>query len=96
MFQGTTTKLSDGSLASAATIYPKTDIVRLTGSTAIANIVPTFTAGHSGVVFLVPVSGNLGLLNSGNIAVAVTIAQNRVCTLVYSRVTGKWHPGAIS
>jgi len=96
MFPGTTTKLSEELLASAASISPKHDMVRLSGSTAIATIVPEFGGGFSGVLFLVPVDGTLGLLTTGNIAIAVTMAQNRVTVLVYSKAAGVWYPGAIS
>lgn len=96
MFQGTTTKLSEDLQASAATIYPKSDIVRLSGSTSIATISPSFGGGFSGILILVPTEGTLGLLTTGNIAVAVTMPQNRATMLVYSKAAGVWYPGAIS
>lgn len=98
MFEGTTTKISEeaASVASAATITVRKDFVRLSGSTAVATINGQFGGGFSGVLFLVPVDGTLGLLTTGNIAAAVTMAQNQVCVLVYSKATGKWYPGAIS
>lgn len=95
MYPGSTTRLSESTLASAATITPKTDLVNLTGSTAIATINPPF-AGFSGVLFLVPKDGTLGLLTTGNISVAVTMAQNRVTVLTYSQKNNVWAPGAIS
>lgn len=95
MYPGSTTRLSESTLASAATITPKTDLVNLTGSTAIATIKPPF-AGFSGVLFLVPKDGTLGLLTTGNISVAVTMAQNRVTVLTYSQKNNVWAPGAIS
>lgn len=96
MFPGLTTKLSEEVLASAATINPTKDLVRLTGSTAIATINPNFGGGFSGIVVLVPNDGTLGLLTTGNISVAVTMAQNRATVLVYSKAAGVWYPGAIS
>lgn len=96
MFPGTTTKTSEGTLASAATIYPKSDVVHLTGSTAIATIVPAYGGGFGGIAVLVPTDGTLGLLTTGNIAVAVTMPQNRATVLVYSKTNSKWYPGAIS
>lgn len=96
MLPGSTTKLSEGVLASAATIYPKTDLVRLTGSTDIATINPDFGGGFSGILVLVPTDGTLGLLTTGNISVAVTMAQNRATVLVYSKAANTWYPGAIS
>lgn len=96
MIPGTTTKLSEDVLASAATIYPKADLIRLTGSTAVATIVPNFGGGFSGILILVPTDGTLGLLTTGNIAVAVTMAEDRATVLVYSKAAGVWYPGAIS
>lgn len=96
MIPGTTTKISEQTLASAATIYPKTDLVTLTGSTAIADIIPSYGGGSSGVLFLVPQDGTLGLLTTGNIAIAVTMPQNQVTVLVFSKENDVWYPGAIS
>jgi len=96
MFPGLTTKLSEETLASAASISPKADLVKLTGSTDVATIIPQYGGGFSGAVVLVPVDGTLGLLTTGNIAVAVTMAQNRATLLVYSKTDDKFYPGAIS
>lgn len=101
MFNGIVTKLSEGvPLASAATIAVKADLHRVTGSTAIATITPPNNIGlgayAAGMVVLVPTDGTLGLLTTGNIAIAVTMAQNRATLLVYSPTTAKWYPGAIS
>jgi len=95
MIPGTISKLSEDTLASAASISPKTDMVKLTGSTAIATIRPPYE-GFSGILCLVPLDGTLGLLTTGNIAIAVTMAQERATFLVYSKLTDTWYPGAIS
>lgn len=95
MLPGTTTRLSESTVASAATIVPLSDLVNLTGSTAIATIIPPF-AGFSGIMILVPKDGTLGLLTTGNISIAVTMAQNRATVLVYSAANNVWAPGAIS
>lgn len=97
MIPGTTTKISESTLASASSIDPKTDLVKLTGSTAIATINPAhFGGGFSGILILVPTDGTLGLLTTGNIAIAVTMAQNRATVLVWSKSAAIWYPGAIS
>ena len=95
MIAGTISKLSDSVIASAATIAPVTDMVRVTGTTGIATIVPPL-GGHNSILVLVPVDGGVGLLTTGNITVAVTMAQNRATVLVYNATTGVWYPGAIS
>lgn len=96
MFPGLTTKLSEDLVASTTSIDVKADLIRITGSTAIATLKPNYGGGFSGMVTLVPTDGTLGLLTTGNIAVAVTMAQNRATVLTYSKAAGVWYPGAIS
>lgn len=95
MFPGLTTRLSEQTVASTTSITVSSDLVRITGSTAIATIIPKYD-GFSGICILVPTDGTLGLLTTGNIAIAVTMAQNRTTVLVYSKAAGVWYPGAIS
>ncbi len=96
MLPGITSKLSEATIASTTTIVQKADLIRITGSTAIATIRPNFGGGFSGICILVPTDGTLGLLTTGNISIAVTMAQNQATVLVYSRAAGAWYPGAIS
>lgn len=90
MIPGMTSKLSESTLASAATISPKTDVVLVTGSTAINNIVPSFGGGFGGFVILIPTAGAVTLGTSGNILVGLAMAQNRAVMLVFVRSLGKW------
>lgn len=90
MIPGTTSKLSESTLASAATISPKTDIVLVTGSTQINTIVPSFGGGFSGFVILVPTAGAITLGTSGNILVGLAAAQNRALMLIFVKSLGKW------
>jgi hypothetical protein len=91
MIPGTTTKLSESTLASAATISPKTDIVLLTGTTAVNTIVPSFGGGFSGLVILIPTNAaGVTLGTSGNILVGLAAVQNRALALVYVKSLGKW------
>ncbi len=97
MIPGLVSKLSESVLASAATISPKTDLVHLTGSTQVNTINPPLAGGRNGnLLFVVPKDGNLVFGTSGNILVGATVAQNRVCTFVYSEVYDKWSIGPIS
>jgi hypothetical protein len=93
---GLTSKLSEEIIASAATIYPKTDMVILTGTTQIDNIRPAFGGGFGGFLVLCATGGNVVLGAGGNIAATVTIVDERSCVLVYSKLMSKWYPGAIS
>ena len=96
MIPGFTTKLTEGAADAAATIVPKTDVVRLTGNTAISTITPNFGGGFSGILFLVPITASIATVTTGNIQKAVTMPQDQVTVLVYSKAAGKWYPGAIS
>jgi hypothetical protein len=91
MFPGTTSKLSETRVASAATINAKSDIVLVTGSTQINTIQPNFGGGmFSGLVVLVPVDGSVTLGTSGNILIGVTMTINRSVWLVYVKSLAKW------
>lgn len=95
MIPGTTSKLSEEVLAAATTITPKSDLVRLTGTTAIATIVPPY-AGFSGLLFIVPTGGNVATTTAGNISVVQTMLNNQLTVLVYSKLANKWFPHALS
>jgi hypothetical protein len=91
MFPGTTSKLSESTVASAATINAKSDIVLVTGSTQINTINPNFGGGlFSGFVVLIPTAGAITLGTSGNILVGIAAAQNRAVWLVYVKSLAKW------
>lgn len=97
MFPGSSTKLSESTLASATSISPKTDLVNLTGSTQVDTIVPPLSGGrNAAILFVVPKDGNLVFGTGGNILVGATVAQNRVCMLVWSQLNTKWSIGPIS
>jgi hypothetical protein len=89
MIPGTASKLSESTVASAATINAKTDIVVVTGTTAINTITPNFGGGFGGFLVLVPISG-VTLGTSGNILVGIAAAANRSVFLVYVKSLGKW------
>lgn len=91
MIPGTTSKLSESTLASAATISPKTDVVLVTGTTAINTIVPSFGGGFGGLLVLIPTNAaGVTLGTSGNILVGIAAAQNRAVWLNFVRSLGKW------
>lgn len=96
MIPGTTSKLSEATVASTTSIDVKTDLILVSGTTDIATIIPHFGGGFSGILFLVPIDGTVNLLTTGNIAVAVACAVDRVTMLVFSKTEGNWKPGAIS
>jgi hypothetical protein len=98
MIPGLTTKLSEETIASAATITAKTDLVRVTGSTQVDTIRPNFGGGFSGILFFVPVDGNVTISTTGNVlgGGSITALQNKVTVLVFSKTAGKWYTHALS
>lgn len=96
MIPGLTTKLSEAVLASADTIYPKTDLILVSGTTSISTITPAFGGGFSGILLLVPTDGNVATTTTGNVGVAVTMLQNKVTVLAYSKTNAKWYTHALS
>lgn len=96
MIPGLTTRLSESSLVAATTITPKSDLVFVSGTTAIATIKPPFE-GFSGILFLVATdAAGVATLTTGNIALAVSLTTSQVCAFVYSKKNATWYPGAIS
>ncbi len=90
MIPGTTSKCSESTVASAATIDAKTDIVKVTSTTTINTINPFFGGGFGGFLGLVPVDGAVTLSTTGNILIGGTAAQNKVTILIYVRSLAKW------
>lgn len=91
MIPGTTSKLSESTVASAASIVAKTDVVKVTGTTQINTIQPNFMGGFSGFLILIPVDGAVTLGTSGNINVGIACVQNRAVFMCYLKSTGKWY-----
>ncbi len=100
MFPGTTTKVSEATIALATTIAPRTDVVRVTDTTSttvVATMTPQFGGGDGGVIFLINESGNnITTVTTGNIKTAVTIGVNVAVVFIYSKYAAKWYPGALA
>ena len=90
MIPGTTSKLSESTVASTTSIDAKTDIVLVSGTEQIDTIVPHFGGGFSGLLVLVPIDGSVVLGTTGNISVGITAVIDRAVFLVYSRAEGLW------
>ena len=89
MIPGTTTKLSESVVASAASVDAKSDILKVTGTTQINTIIP-YVGSFSTIIWLVPVDGAITLGTSGNILIGGTAAQNKATVMVFVRTLGKW------
>jgi hypothetical protein len=95
MIPGLTTKVSEVNLALAATISAKADLLRVTDTTSTTQVatILTATGGFSQVCFLQNKSGaSITLLTTGNIAGtgSITVLNQRMAVLVFSKLEGKW------
>ena len=91
MFQGFVSKRTERVLASAATITADADVLVITGTAAIANIIPKVGGIANQEVTIISL-GAATTVATGNIAVALTMVANRAQKFVYSKSQGKWYP----
>ena len=91
-FPGQISKLSERIVASAASIDANADVLIVTGTAAIATLVPKTPGVGNQSVILIPLAAAT-LVATGNISVAVALVVNRAQSLVYSRSQNKWYPG---
>lgn len=95
MIPGLTTKLSETNIVAAATVFAKSDIVRVTdtaATTVLSTILPA-TGGFSQVIFLENKSGAaITVVTTGNVAggSTFTINSQEMAVLVFSKLEGKW------
>lgn len=93
MMPGLAGRAAEQAITTAATIAPTRDVVILSGTTSIATITPPPTGGISdNVLVLIPTGGDVALLTTGNIAVAVTMTSLKSTWLIYSQSQSKWYP----
>jgi hypothetical protein len=90
MIPGSQSKLTESVVASADSIVVKTDMARITGSTAI-NTISTPLMGSGSMIVLIPVDGAVALGTSGNILIGITMAINRAVWLVWNKTAAKWY-----
>ena len=95
MYPGTFSKLSESTLASAITLVPKTEVVRVTGTVAIVNITVPPTSNFSTVLYVVPV-GVFTWTTAGNIGLAGTAVVGKLIVFVYSKSQNKWFPSVVA
>jgi hypothetical protein len=96
MYPGTFSKLSEsGILASATTITPKQEVVRVSGVAAIVNITVPYTGSFSTVLYVIP-TGAFTWTTAGNIGLAGTAVPNKLIVFVYSRAANKWYPSVVA
>ena len=96
MYPGSFARIGpDSAVASTTTINPPSDFFRITGTTNIATITPP-PGNNATVIIVVPTDGTVNTVTTGNIARAAAMPINLAVVFVYSPITAKWYPGAIS
>ena len=79
-------------MASATTIAPTTQIVFVSGTTAIDTITaPAPISTNGGTIILIP-TGAFTTTTSGNIALASTAAVSKALHMTYDPITTTWYP----
>jgi hypothetical protein len=78
-------------LASAATIQPAAPVVFVSGTAAIATIVPPLDFVGGGELIIIP-TGLWTTTTAGNIALASTAVVSRAMLMTYDRGSNKWYP----
>lgn len=87
-YPGAVDRLTEETVASATTIVAKSDVIRLTGSTAIATIIPRSGFGQN--LVLIPVDGTVVLGTGGNILVGISAVVNRGVVMTFVKSMNKW------
>lgn len=78
-------------IASATTIAPLTEIIFVSGTTAIATITPPPSLIGGGQLVIIP-TGIFTTTTAGNIALASTAVVSRALIMTYDVTTNKWYP----
>ena len=99
LFQNLSTVQSEkqanpGTIASAASIAPKTKFTFITGTAQLANIVPP-VSGYCEITLCFITGGPGVFLTSGNIQIAYQPIINRPIDLCYDPVSAKWWVKAV-
>lgn len=90
MIPGSISRLSETTVASAASISAKSDIVKVTGTTQINTILPLLPS-QGQFLILIPTAGSVILGTSGNILIGITAVINRAVFMCWSPVSAKWY-----
>lgn len=82
-------------IASAATVAPKTFLSFISGTVAIATVTPPVDGAHL-LCFIFTTTTPTAFTTTGNIKAVTTPAQNIPTFLVYNPLDGKYYSGDLS
>jgi hypothetical protein len=90
------TRMKEEVVASATTITIKGDLIRLTGTTAVATILSPMNVGRDGfLIFIYTPDAGVTINAAGNVAVSQALVTNRLYAYAFSVLAGKWIPHAV-
>lgn len=89
-------RMKEESVASAASILVKADLIRITGVTQIDNIFSPVNMGIGGLLIFVYTNGaGVTISAAGNVAVAQALVTNRLYAYAWSSIAQKWIPHGV-
>ncbi len=89
-------KMKEDVVASAASIDIKSDLVRITGTTQIDNMVSPMLVGRDAIlIFVYTPDAGVTISADGNVAVSQALVTNRLYAYVYSVLAAKWIPHGV-
>jgi hypothetical protein len=91
------TRGKEETVASAATITVKSDLVRLTGTTQVDTIVSPVNMGRDAyLIFVYTPDAGVTISAAGNVAVSQALVTNRLYAYMWSSVASKWIPHGVA
>lgn len=89
-------RMKEDVVASAATISIKADLIRLTGTTQVDNMLSPINMGRDGfLVFIYTPDAGVTISAAGNVAVSQALVTNRLYAYAFSVIAGKWIPHGV-
>jgi len=79
-------------IASAASVAPTTFLTFISGTVAIATVVPPEDGAHM-LIFIFTTTTPTAFTTTGNIKTAVAPTQNVPVAMIFNPVDGKYYPG---
>lgn len=86
----------EDTVASAATIIVKSDLVRITGTTQIDTMLSPINMGRDCyLIFVFTPDAGVTISAAGNVAVSQALVTNRLYAYMWSSISAKWIPHGV-
>ena len=93
MIPGTVGKMTEKTIESATTIRITADVMRLSGTVPVTNVVPALGGNVVQGVLLYSTSGTIAVVETGNVnlgGVATNLTTTNAVRLIYNPKLAKW------